>query len=410
MGDGYNILIIDQHTSQREKLKSLLAAEGYQVAIASEQLSGPADIEAIDYNLVILDITTVCARNSRECYQQIGRLAGAEDKPMIVLSDDSSLEFELLSAADYLVSPVDDERLLGLVRHLKQQHDFTGIDESLEDAFETLQDYLTNLTGIYFSKRNLGILEDSLQIRMRALLISSYTDYVDYLIGFGETRNEIKKLISLLTVGETQFFRYPIQIDLFRKRLLPDLIDRNRDSKVLRIWSAGCSTGEEPYTLAILLREYFPQLQDWTIRILATDINRRSLKAAREGIYSQRSVRQIPPEVLERYFTRIGNVYALNPDIKELVTFRELNLMENVYPSAENGTRKTDLLLCRNVMIYFQLPTIQEIITRFSQCLQAGGYLMLGHAERLHDPTGRFESFTVDKATCYQLRKSSAGD
>jgi chemotaxis protein methyltransferase CheR len=403
MDDTYKILIVDQNVSQRQSIESLLRSDGHHVTIASEVLAGPTSIEAIDYNLVILDITTVCARNSRECYQQIGRLAGAEDKPMIVLSDDGTLEFELLRAADYLVSPVNTERLTSVVGHLKGQHLLSFDFELVEEAFLTLKDYLTDITGIYFSSRNLGLLEESLQIRMQALLLGSYTEYLDYLMAYGESRNEFKKLISLLTVGDTQFFRYPLQIDLFRDKIFPELIENNRQRKMLRIWSAGCSTGEEPYSMAILLREYFPELHDWTIQIVATDINRRSLKAVREGIYCQRTLRQVSPELVDKYFTRIGNLCAINPELKEMLMVRDLNLMEECYPAADNGTRNVDLLLCRNVMIYFQLPTIQDIITRFSQVLRPGGYLMLGHAERLHDPTGRFESFTQDKVTCYRL-------
>ncbi len=405
MANVYRILIVDQNVNQRSTLVLTLEAEGFVVEIASEKLLGPSDIRPGDYDLVILDITTVCARNSRECYQQIGKLAGSGDKPMIILSDEASLEFELLSAADYLVAPVDTDRLVSMVRHLKQQVDFAEINIADEDSFRNLQEYLTNLTGIYFSRRNLGIFEESLTVRMKALLLENYSDYVDYLIGYGESRNELKKLISLLTVGETLFFRYSNHVRLFLDRLLPEVIERNRDQKVLRIWSAGCSTGEEPYTLAILLREYFPELHDWTIRILATDINRRSLKAVREGVFSERSVRQMHPDILEKYFTGIGNVYAINPDIKEMVTVRELNLMDDCYPSRENGTRNIDLLLCRNVMIYFQLPTIQDIIERFSKSIRVGGFLMLGHAERLHDPTRRFEVSTSEKATYYRLKE-----
>jgi chemotaxis protein methyltransferase CheR len=238
---------------------------------------------------------------------------------------------------------------------------------------------------------------------MCAVGVENYSAYHDYLIRYSESRNELKKLLSLLTIGETSFFRYSNQRSAFLKHLIPDLIQQRRQTRTLRIWSAGCSTGEEPYGIAMLLAEHFPELAGWTVQILATDINKRSLRTAREGIYRKRAVRLVDEHYLKRYFESVEELYVVDSELKKRVRFEYLNLKDDSFPSRLNGTADIDLIFCRNVMIYFETETTRQIVDRFADCLNPGGYLLLGHSETLQNISDRFKRLHHDRAFFYQL-------
>lgn len=211
-------------------------------------------------------------------------------------------------------------------------------------------------------------------------------------------RAEMDRLIKMLTVGETHFFRDKAQFDALTNHILPNLIARKRIaaaavgsgvSPQLRIWSAGCATGEEPYSVAIVLKELLPDLENWQILILATDINPDVLVRAREGIYSDWSFRENRAKtLLRRYFSsempqppRNAVRYRLHPQIRQMVTFASLNLVEDNFPSIHNNTMSMDLILCRNVTIYFAAEATRQVIQRFYDTLVEGGWLVVGHSE-----------------------------
>ena len=179
--------------------------------------------------------------------------------------------------------------------------------------------------------------------------------YVQWLLSSPLTRREIETLASHLTVGETYFFREKSSFDILEEQVLPELIRLHRgDAMRLRIWSAGCCTGEEPYSVAMLLDMMIPDLADWNVTILATDINPRFLEIASAGVYGEWSFRAIPPGIRERYFTPLpGGKMQLAQRIRRMVTFSFLNLAEDVYPSLVNNTNAMDVVLCRNVLMYF---------------------------------------------------------
>jgi chemotaxis protein methyltransferase CheR len=193
----------------------------------------------------------------------------------------------------------------------------------------------------------------------------------------------MEHLVVGVTVGETYFFRDKKQMDLLQTKILPELIKKKRQEKdlSLRIWSAGCASGEEIYTIAIILDQIINDIDAWTINLLGTDINTESLKKAIGGLYNDWSMRSISEEMKLHYFTLLDGKYALNEKIRNRVRFEYLNLNDNTYPSIFNGTNSQDLILCRNVLIYFDKKATDKLMLKFHACLQSGGYLVLGASD-----------------------------
>ncbi len=216
------------------------------------------------------------------------------------------------------------------------------------------------------------------------------------------------KLVESLTVSETHFFRNRPQIEALEQHILPELIRRNRESRTLRIWSAGCATGEEPYTIAMLLHRLLPDLAMWKISLLASDLNASSLEKAREGLYGAWSFRQIPDHYKECYFTPDGRKFRIASHIVSMVHFVRMNLVEPSYPSLAGATASLDLILCRNVFIYFDEATTQAIVHRFHQSLAERGWLVVGHAEPSQKIFAAFATRDFPGAVLYQ--KCSTAD
>src|SRR2546423_4075039 len=196
-----------------------------------------------------------------------------------------------------------------------------------------------------------------------------------------ERRLELEAFVAGLTVGETHFFRHQPQLDALRHHVLPELIRIRMPERRLRIWSAGCATGEEAYSLAMIVDELLPRWAGWSVSILATDINRTALERAQRAVFGPWSFRGVPEHVKERHFRREGRQYHLSPRIREMVTFGYLNLVGDGYPSLVGGTQAMDLILCRNVLIYFSEATARRVVERLEGCLADGGWLVAGHAE-----------------------------
>jgi chemotaxis protein methyltransferase CheR len=217
-----------------------------------------------------------------------------------------------------------------------------------------------------------------------ALLRTGLTDIdalFDHLTAVDRGARDLEAFIASLTVGETHFFRNRPQFDALEKHILPELIARRSNTKRLRIWSAGCASGEEPYSLAILLDRMLGSFDDWDVLVLATDINRDALDAARRGIYREWSFRNVSPEIRSRYFSRRGDDFELDPRIRNRVTFDYLNIVDDVYPSLLTNTVAMDIILCRNVLIYFGQNTVRRVAQRFRDVLVEDGWLIVGHAE-----------------------------
>ncbi len=249
------------------------------------------------------------------------------------------------------------------------------------DEFESLSDFVYRRAGIRFESKKIYFLSKRIERRMEELGMETPFEYIRFLRFSDGGSREFQNLMNLLTVNETYFFRDFPQLEAFAEHCLLELAERKAacGEKVLRIWSAGCSTGEEPYTLAIILREMIDDFKDWKVQILATDIDLTVLERADKADYSARSVHDVPPEYLVRYFQeRANGLYALSPQIKKMVQFEHLNLADK---DAVRKKRGFDLIFCRNVLIYFDDVSRKQLVDHFYVALDAGGYIFLGSSE-----------------------------
>ncbi len=275
--------------------------------------------------------------------------------------------------------------------------------------FRTL---LLQQSGLHFPPNKRRDLELGLRNAMNEAGVGELDVYYRRLAGSQSSDPIWESLIEHVTIGETYFFRNAAHFAALRDHILPDLIATRRAHglRMLRLWSAGCATGEEPYSLAILLRQLIPDIERWHIVILATDINRKSLMAAQRAVYRPWSFRNETPEhIAALYFRRFGNRFELNPDIRRMVTFAYLNLARPGYPSVESHTVGMDLILCRNVTLYFNRETAQTVVERLQAALLDGGWLVVGHSEPgAIDPGARLTVRQIDGAVVYQ--KDAAPD
>lgn len=217
-------------------------------------------------------------------------------------------------------------------------------------------------------------------------------------------RPQIETLASHLTIGETYFFREPASYDALATRALPDLIHQRRASgyRSLRIWSAACSTGEEAYSMAILLDRLIPDIRDWNITLLATDINPRSLRKAIDGRYGEWSFRGIDPEIRRTYFTPRDGRWEVAPHIRHMVSFAYHNLAEDQYPSVRNNTNAMDIVFCRNVLMYFSAERARRVVTQLQHCLVDGGWLVAAAVEGSADLFAPLVNAGIGDATLYR--------
>ncbi len=273
-----------------------------------------------------------------------------------------------------------------------------------EQQYERFRALILRRSGLHFTENRRRDLERGLQQALEQSGYSSLDDYYDHLAHNHTRAREWEQLICHLTIGETYFFRDRSQFQALRQHVLPEIISLKRaSSRQLRIWSAGCATGEEPYSVAILLRELLPDLSEWQITILATDINREALARAEAGLYGPWSFREQGWEpVRDTYFTRQGKLWQLDRRVRDMVSFAYLNLAEDPYPALMNNTVAFDLILCRNVTIYFTLDTTQRVVDQFYEALIERGWLVVGHSEPSLVVYARYEPHNYPGAVLYQ--------
>ena len=277
------------------------------------------------------------------------------------------------------------------------------IDEDLLSRFSSV---ISERMGLSFPKERWTDLERAIQSAGVELGFREPESTIRWFLSSPPDKKHTEILASLLTVGETHFFRDARSFQALTEHLLPTLISSRRQDKRLRIWSAGCCTGEEPYSIAILLRSLLPDFSDWTITILATDINSRFLRKASEGIYTDWSFRDTPAWVRERYFKhRRDGRYEILPAIRDAVTFAPLNLIDDSYPSFLTNTNAIDLVLCRNVLMYFHPQPARQVVRKFFHALVDKGWLLVSPSEMSQTLFPEFESVHVSGALCY--RKSA---
>ncbi|MBJ6800122.1 CheR family methyltransferase [Geomonas propionica] len=306
--------------------------------------------------------------------------SGPRSVPVIVISECLRLEAELLQVFDFIGKPLDVKRLLDDVSAVALRKAVPPQEQELDSRLAaSFSRHILSHSGLHFDKRNQPALTRGLLKRMSALRLTDFKEYLQYLKEHGEDRHELQKLLQFLTVGETYFYRYPAHFDVLRERFA----EQSASAAPIRIWSAGCSTGEEPYSIAMALMEALPDWRQRDIRIIATDINNRSLKRAREGVYSPWSMRITTPEQSARYFRRVGESFLIRDEVKQLVQFSHLNLSVPCREPVCDQLRELDAVFCRNVLIYFTPDTAAGMLQRFTQALKPGGFLFLGHSETL---------------------------
>jgi chemotaxis protein methyltransferase CheR len=229
--------------------------------------------------------------------------------------------------------------------------------------------------------------------------------YVQELLLPVSTQRHLEMLAGCLTIGETYFFREKRSLDVFEQDIVPELM-RTGTNKAINIWSAGCATGEEPYSIAIMLSRLMAGLKKWNVEILATDINAKSLQKASEGIYGEWSFRGIPPPVRSAYFEAVEeNRWALSSAIKKMVSFAQFNLMDDFFPAPSHSTTGFDVIFCRNVLMYFSPEGRRKVVQQLYRSLASDGWLIVSPTETSHELFSEFLTVNFSDATLY--RKSS---
>jgi chemotaxis protein methyltransferase CheR len=279
-----------------------------------------------------------------------------------------------------------------------------------DQLLSRLSERLAEQMGWDFPRERWRELEAGIEAAARELNVADATAYARDLLAAQLTKRQIEVLAGALTVGETYFFRDARSFETLAEHVFAELIRARRgNERRLRIWSAGCCTGEEAYSVAILLDQLLPDISDWQITLLATDINTRFLQKAVEGTFSEWSFRGAPLWLKERYFRPVaGHRFALLPRIKSLVTFAHLNLGEDVYPSLSNNTNAMDLILCRNVLMYFSAERAGRVIRNFHRSLVTNGVLLVSAVETSLQFGTHFVATPFAGATLY--RKNSEFD
>lgn len=268
-----------------------------------------------------------------------------------------------------------------------------------------IRDLVYQVAGIFHPDNKLRLLQDRCGRRMKELKIKTFEEYFECLTVRSMRQSELTALLNEITIGETCFFRNQQQLDALRRIVIPNLLREKSKlpQRRLRIWSAGCSTGEEPYTLRILqMEETDSQLQNWTVEILATDLNERSLAHAKAGIYGDYSTRNLTAWQRQKYFLQVGSQLRVNPTLSANIHFSRLNLTDDPRMSL---MKNIDIIFCCNVLIYFDLDSKRRVIQHFFNNLLPWGYLFLGNAESLFGVSEAFDLVHLPGASAYVKRR-----
>jgi chemotaxis protein methyltransferase CheR len=265
----------------------------------------------------------------------------------------------------------------------------------------SIRDLIYQVAGIFHPDNKLSLLQDRCRRRMKEIQVATLREYFECLTIRPIRQTELTALLNEITIGETCFFRNQPQLEALRRIVIPKIIEAKSDLRVrnLRIWSAGCSTGEEPYTLRmVLLEEAAGRLKDWNIEIIATDLNERSLAHAKQAVYGDYSTRNLKPPYKERYFLPYGDQLQVCPRVRANVSFIRLNLSDD---SRMTFMKSMDAVFCCNVLIYFDLTSKSRVVQHFLANLLPHGYLFLGQSESLFGVNDEFQLVHLPGTTAY---------
>ena len=272
---------------------------------------------------------------------------------------------------------------------MKQTEDIDYYNLTIsDDEFELLQDFIVEETGILLNPRKRELVQNRLRPLLRERQLKTYGEYYEWLVRH-QSMDEVHELIQSITTNKTEFFRNRFQIDYFRRTVIPHLVQllEKGERESIRVWSAGCSSGEEPYSLAICCLEEAPGSYHRRFQLYASDIDRTILNRAKEGIYAASRLDKLAPALAEKYFRPSGEEFRAAATVRAMVEFQEANLVDvKTWPTGD-----FDVLFCRNVLIYMRQDIKRAIINKFHQVLKPGGYLFLGHSETLHGVEAPFE-------------------
>ena len=279
----------------------------------------------------------------------------------------------------------------------------TGLPVISDETFNEFQTLIFEKTGIHMRDGKQILISNRLRKRVAALHLSSYEEYYRLLVSGAAGEEELHNFIDAVSTNETYFFREINHFNVLRNTILPEILARKHG---VRIWSAGCSTGEEVYTLKIVVNEALAECgkTNVDVAIIGTDISTAAIARARSGVYFERALRFVPQAIMDRYLCpAINGARQVRPEIRETVDFRVHNLFKDPFPG-----RPFDIIFCRNVMIYFNKPTQTKLVDEvFANALDPEGYLFIGHSESLSGFSKKFRYIAVFKAPIYRMKKEA---
>ena len=270
-------------------------------------------------------------------------------------------------------------------------------------VFRLLRDVIHDHAGLFFREDMQFLLERRLAPRLRSLGLDSYAAYHRLLCYDPQRAEEIEAATEALTTNETYFFREPLQLRSFSDEILPELASAGREARRLRVWSAGCSSGEEAFTAAILVRSS-GLFSGWDVEILGSDIARRVLSVARGGCYGAHAFRGVEAEAMLRWFRPAGERWMVDDAVRRMVSFAHINLLDD---AAVDQVESMDCIFCRNVLIYFDVDARRRVLKSLHRRLRPGGYLLLGHSESLLNVTADFEMAQLKGDLAYRKPKEA---
>ncbi len=277
---------------------------------------------------------------------------------------------------------------------------FTASVDLSDKEFEMFRDLVFEKSGISLHEGKKELVRTRLGALVRKGGFKSYKEYYDF-VKNDKAEIEIVNMLDAISTNLTSFFREPAHFTFLTETIIPQFVEAKRavGDKDVRVWSAGCSSGEEPYSLAFTLMDHLETIQTWNVKILATDLSTQVLEMATKGLYKEERVKAMPTNILRKYFQKgvkdNNGVFRVRPEAQQMISFKRFNLMDPTFPFH----KKFSFIFCRNVMIYFDKPTQQKLIAKFYNVLEPDGYLLIGHSESL---TGVQHQFKYIKPTIYR--------
>lgn len=268
------------------------------------------------------------------------------------------------------------------------------------ETFCLLRDIIYRRCGIFFADNKKYLLETRLARRLEERSLKTFEDYYYFLTYDQSREKEMANLVNVIVTNETSFFRDIMQLEAFKRGVVPKIVQEKANGlKALKVWSAACSTGEEPYTLAMMLMEEGLASKGWSVEVLGSDICDNVLRSAEAAVYEKYSLRNTPEGYLKKYFSGSLETFTVAKKVQELVKLKKLNLID---PFETRSVRGMDIIFCRNVLIYFDDASKRKAVTHLYDALNKGGYLFVGFSETLHSITRLFKPVSIERSVVYQ--------